>query len=111
MNYLMPYSWNYSLGAKGGQSVKEKKDETVITDKSTEFALKIKVKSTNDDVAEMLSDIMENVDVQVEDGTITFSGPKPKLEQAVKQISKLIAEAGGQQTLDVLMDKPQKAKS
>lgn len=105
----MPFDWNFAIGAKGGQKNKEKKGETVTTSKTPEHTLKVKLKGfEGEDVEDIVKDIIENID-NLDEVTLSFSGPKSRLEASLKQIAKLIAEAGGQQTLDIVLGKEEKA--
>lgn len=95
----MTFSWNYGFSAKGGQVAKEKKDEIVITNKSPELALKIKIRGFDEKVEDVLSQIAEQIG-DIEDCTLTFSGSENKLKENLKVITKIITEHGGQETLD-----------
>ena len=97
----MPINWGYGLGAKGGQTSKKKDGDVITTDKSIEFGLKVKLKSFDgDSISETVGDILEQIE-GLEDCTLSFAGPKAKLERSLKQIAGIIAENGGQETLDI----------
>lgn len=103
----MTFSWNYGFSAKGGQVVKEKKDDIVITNKSPELALKIKIKGFDEKVENVLSEIADQIG-NIEDCTLTFSGSETKLKENLKVITKIITEHGGQETLEEYFGQKQK---
>lgn len=102
----MGISWGYGISAKGGQSVKEKKEETVVTDKSTEYSLKVKLKSADESIDAAVEKILEDVD-GLNEVTLTFSGQKHDLEAYTKVIAKIVAKHGGQQLLDIHLGEEQ----
>ena len=102
----MAIKWNSSLSMKAGQDVKEDKktNEIEVIDKAPEFVLA--VKATGEQAE--LSDVMDGISI-LTGGTgreINFkiSGTRAFLENTLKQITKIIAEAGGQETLDIFVE-------
>lgn len=102
------FNWNYSLVAKGSQKASEKKEEIVVTNKSTEFILKIAIKGTDEKIDGILEEIMENAD-NLESCSLTLVGKKEALEKQLKEIAEAISSAGGQETLDIHLGEKIKA--
>ena len=94
------FNWNYNLTAKGSQKASEKSEEIVITNKSTEFSLKISIKGTDEKIDGILQQIVEKAD-NLESCSLVLVGKKEALEKQLKEIATVISDAGGQETLDI----------
>lgn len=97
------YKWNFTLAAKGGQNVKEKKESLEVTDKDPEHSLKVSVTATEDTTDAVLRDIIDKVG-DIVSVTITKEGTETDLQDDVKQIAKIIAKHGKQTALDIHFD-------
>jgi 2C-methyl-D-erythritol 2,4-cyclodiphosphate synthase len=96
------YSWGFSLVAKGGQNVKEneKKGRIEIKNKEPEHSLKVKIKANADSVDQVLKEIIEEIG-SLDEVSFTIEGTEKQLQGQIKKIAKIIADAGGQQSLDI----------
>lgn len=96
------FAWGFSLIAKGGQNVKEnkKKEQIEVKNKEPEHSLKVTIKANEDSVDEVIKQIIEEVG-ELDQISFTIEGPEKKLQATVKTIAKIIADAGGQESLDM----------
>jgi len=105
----MGISWKWTIPASGGQSVKTKKGEEIVTDKPADYHLKVTLKGTNSDVDEATKEIIESIPT-LDAVTLTFSGEYAKLKSYLPKIAEIIGEQGEQDTLESFFEQPQTAK-
>lgn len=94
------YKWNFTLAAKGGQNVKEKKENLILTDKTPEHTLKVKITSTEAHVDAVMKDIIEKVG-ELSEASFTIEGMEADLKETTEQIAKIISKHGKQTKLDL----------